>query len=147
MLQKLSNLFWSLGHKNYDPECLLLNAENTSSVFLSSLTHLPFNYVWQKLSNQLFGFIFTGVSSDAMIVAQHTTTMLRCTVSGRNLPYWFVNETAVGTDGECYRSSSSNGQNKTATLTVDGNCTFDIFDFSCKVLALPIYSTTLKIQG
>ena len=109
--------------------------------------NLLYTIVRKKVSNQVFGFIFTGASSDAMVVAQYTTTKLRCTVKGRNPPYWFVNKTAVGTDGECYRLSNSNGQEKTATLTVDGNCTFDTFNFSCEVLAFPIYSTTLKIQG
>ena len=72
-----------------------------------------------------------------MIVAHNTTINLTCTASGRRTPNWFVNGTQVVTTGDRYRVSSSNGVDKTAKLTINGNLTRETVNVYCE-----IYNTT-----
>ena len=101
-----------------------------------------------------FAWNITGIQSvDAVIVAHNTTINLTCTASGPRTPDWFVNEEEVATNGDRYRVSTSNGRDKTATLTINGNRTCDTLNIYCEIYVsveqqfLTLYSTTLMIQG
>ena len=88
-----------------------------------------------------------------MTVAHNTTVNLTCTTNGPRIPGWFVNETEVDTTGDRYRVSTSNGGDKTATLTIDGNRTKGNLNTYCEVYVggeqqfLTMHNTTLIIQG
>ena len=58
-----------------------------------------------------------------MIVTHNTTINLTCTTSGHRTPGWFANGTEVATTGDRYSVSVSNGVDKTAILTINGNLT------------------------
>ena len=95
----------------------------------------------------------TGVCGNVVIVAHNTTINLTCTASGRHTPDWFVNETAVVTNGDRYRMRTSNGDDKTATLTINGNRTCETVNVYCEVYStteqrfVHMHNTTLRFQG
>ena len=98
-------------------------------------------------------WIRTGVCGDVVIVTHNTTINLTCTTSGRHAPDWFLNETYVATRGDGYRVSTSNGVDKTAELTINGNLTCETVNVYCEVYNtterqfVHMHNTTLRFQG
>ena len=94
-------------------------------------------------------WIYTG--GDAIILAHNTTIEFKCVTNGVRPPNWFVNGIAAVTDGDSYRSRTSNGRDLTATLTIDGNSTQVTFNIHCEVYEgnqfLSVHSTTVTFQG
>ena len=96
-----------------------------------------------------------GVSSNAINVAHNVTITIICTTNGRRTPDWFVNGTEVLTRADsAYSVRTSNGiQDKTATLTINGNYICNTLYIHCEVYNtikrqfLQIHMTTLTIQG
>jgi len=89
-----------------------------------------------------------------VIVAHNVTITAICTTNGDRPPDWFVNGTVVLTTGYRYRSSTRNGiQDKTATLTIDGNQISDTLNIRCEVYStieqqfLRMHINTVTIQG
>ena len=95
------------------------------------------------------------MNSNAMIVAHNVTITAICTTNGDHPPDWFVNGTVVVTNGYRYRSSTRNGVEKIATLTIDGNRFSDTSTLiiHCEVYNmierqfLAIHINTVTIQG
>ena len=80
--------------------------------------------------NLLIG-IYSG-SCDAVIIATNVTTMLTCSApNGLFPPTWLVNGSGVGALGHQGYRSITNGM--LATLTFDGNHTYDSLNVVCKV--------------
>ena len=94
------------------------------------------NDVQKEMLNHVW--IRTGVCGDVVIVTHNTTTNLTCvTRSEVRPPNWFANGTWVPTNGDRYRVSTSNGVDKTAVLTINGNLTRETVKVYCEV-----YNTT-----
>ena len=97
------------------------------------------------------------VSGDAMIamvVAPGVTVKFTCTGPTDPVqPTWFVNGKIAESDGDCYKSklTEAEGQNYTATLTINGNHTCDTLNVYCRIYsgpqALYLQNTTLAVQG
>ena len=90
-----------------------------------------------------------------MIVAPNTTINFACTTTlGRHIPDWFVNGTPVVTSGDRYKTvSANNGVAQTATLTINGNLTWDTLNVYCELYNsterqfVQMHNTTLRFQG
>ena len=98
-------------------------------------------------------WIRTGVCGNVVIVTHNMTVNLICTTSGRRTPDWFVNETVVVTSGDRYRLSTSNDEDKTATLIMNCNLTCETVNVYCEVYNdterqfVHMHNTTLRFQG
>ena len=97
--------------------------------------------------------IRTGICGDVVTVTHNATINLACIVSGHRTPYWYVNETVVATMGDRYRVSTSNGVDKTAVLTINGNLTRETVKVYCEVYNtteqrhVHMHNTTLRFKG
>ena len=101
--------------------------------------------------NFLIG-IYSGfcIGDHAVIIAPDVTTMFTCSApNGLFPPTWLVNGSAVGAVGHQGYRSIMNGMQ--ATLTIDGNHTYDSLNVVCKVFKeghlVPIRNITLTIRG
>ena len=95
-------------------------------------------------------WIHTG--GDAINLALHTTIEFKCTTNGVRPPNWFVNGKVAVTNGDSYRSRTSNGgEDVTTTLTIDGNDTQVTLNIYCEVYQehqfVRVHSTTVLFQG
>ena len=95
----------------------------------------------------------TGNGRTVLTVARNTTINLVCT-DGTRYPTWFVNGITVGTGDQCNRTSFSNEEMVTATLTIDWNyCICDTLNIHCEFYVdeerrlVSLHNTTLTIQG
>ena len=97
--------------------------------------------------------IRTGVCGDVVIVTHNTTINLTCIASGHRTPGWLANGTEVATTGDRYSVRTSNGVDKTATLTINGNLTCETVKVYCEVYStteqrfVRMHNTTLIFQG
>ena len=87
-----------------------------------------------------------------MIVTHNTTINLTCTTSGHRTPDWFANGTVVATNGDRYSVRTSNGMDKTAALTINGNLTCETVNVYCEVITterqfVRMHNTTLIFEG
>ena len=91
-----------------------------------------------------------------MTVAPGVTVTFTCTGSADAfLPTWFVNGTMAVSGGHtCYRSTYSRRPrelNATATLTINGNNSCNVFSVYCRIFResklLYLHNTTLTVQG
>ena len=106
------------------------------------------------MNQVLFAWIHTGNGHTILTVAHNTTINLVCT-DGTSFPTWFVNESTVGTEGQCSRSNfiSNGGIMVTAILTIDGNCVCGTLNMHCEAYIaeerqlVSLHNTTLTIQG
>lgn len=97
----------------------------------------------------------TGISSNAMIVADNVTITITCTAPNVHYPpTWFVNGAAVLTTGDRFRSRIINtGRELTTTLMINGNLICDTLKIHCEVYIteeqqlLSVHNTTLTIHG
>ena len=97
----------------------------------------------------------TGISSNAMIVADNVTITITCTAPNvRYPPTWFVNGAAVLTTGDRFRSRIINtGRELTTTLMINGNLICGTLKIHCEVYItekqqlLSVHNTTLTIHG
>ena len=108
--------------------------------------------VCRKKCRIIFGYVYTGVCGDVVIVTHNTTISLTCTTSGLRTPDWFLNGTEVDTTGDRYRVSTRNGVSKTITLTINGNLTCETVNVYCELITterqfVHIHNTTLRFQG
>ena len=97
-------------------------------------------------------WIHTGVCGNVVTVAHNTTISLTCTTSGPRIPGWFLNGTAVPTNGDRYRVSTSIGVDQTTTLTINGSRTCETVNVYCELITterqfIHIHNTTLRFQG
>ena len=92
--------------------------------------------------------LFAGVSGDVLIVSPGVTIELTCTGPTLN---WFWNGRQAVTAGDCYESrlKTSEGQNTTATLTINGNHTCGTFNVYCIIhgSVVGLHNRTLAFQG
>ena len=100
-----------------------------------------------------YRFIHAGTSSVDVTVANNATITVKCVSNGVRPPDWFVNGTVVVTDGDPrYRLRTSNGVDKTATLTINGifrntlNIYCDVYNMMERQF-IPMHNTTLIFQG
>ena len=93
----------------------------------------------------------TGVCSNVVIVAHNTTINLACFTREDRAPGWYANGTWVLTTGDRYRLSTSNDVGHTATLTINGNLTYETVNVYCEVTTnerfFHMHNTTLIFQG
>ena len=88
-----------------------------------------------------------------MIVTHNTTINLTCrATSDVRALAWFANETWVSSLGDRYRVSTSDGVDKTVTLTINGNLTCETVNVYCEVITterqfVHMHNTTLMFQG
>ena len=106
----------------------------------------------RKKCRIIFGYVYTGVCGDVVIVTHNTTINLTCTTSGSRPPDWFLNGRAVDTSGDRYRMSTRNDVDITATLTINGNLTCETLNVYCEVITterqfIHMHNTTLRFQG
>ena len=97
---------------------------------------------------------FAGVSGGVVIVAPGVSVKFTCTGrDGEFPPTWFVNGRVAAAEGDCYRSALIRTErlNVTATLTVNGNRTCNMFNTRCRIYResqfLYLHNTTLTVQG
>ena len=99
-------------------------------------------------------YIFAGISGDVINVATGVSVEFACTgPDGEFPPTWLLNGRAAKTEGDCYRSRlrSADESNATASLTINGNHTCNMFKARCRIYResqfLYLHNNTLKFQG
>ena len=90
-----------------------------------------------------------------MVLTPGVTVRFTCTGPGLGLPTWYVNGNfaAEGEENQCYRLNFSRARNlTTATLTISGNLTCDIFNIYCTIQVSELefrnlHNISLRFQG
>ena len=97
---------------------------------------------------------YIGIGSDVIIVAPGVSVKFTCNgPDGEFPPTWLLNGRAAKTEGNCYRSRfrRTGGLNATASLTINGNHTCNMFKARCRIYResqfLYLDNTTLTFQG